>query len=378
LPALQATFEAIFGLFGGLGGPLPPGSLAAFGTKIDGTVTGVPFLQFNIFQDTTSKAVFGQTTYSFSDRLRGTAGLRWTEDTKDYRQTVVNNLGGDFCRDLRLEDEWSEVTGKVGLDYDLSVDTMVYGSVSAGFKSGGFNGGTCNDQFDPENLVALEIGSKSRFLNNTLQLNLSAFYYDYAEFQARLFVNNASIVENAADAKTYGFEAELLWLATDRFRVEGSVSLLSATFEDFLSTDPLNPHIGMNCDAGGLGCQQQLKGNDLLRAPDTKVTLSAEYDFSLAGGGLVTLRGEYAHTGDHYHTVFNNDFARQDAFGLGNVRLMWSPGGSGADGVRVLGFVENVGDEEYALMHTPNATTGGTLSQFAPPRTWGVSVRYSR
>ena len=378
LPALQATFEAIFGLFGGLGGPLPPGSLAAFGTKIDGTVTGVPFLQFNIFQDTTSKAVFGQTTYSFSDRLRGTAGLRWTEDTKDYRQTVVNNLGGDFCRDLRLEDEWSEVTGKVGLDYDLSVDTMVYGSVSAGFKSGGFNGGTCNDQFDPENLVALEIGSKSRFLNNTLQLNLSAFYYDYAEFQARLFVNNASIVENAADAKTYGFEAELLWLATDRFRVEGSVSLLSATFEDFLSTDPLNPHIGMHCDAGGLGCQQQLKGNDLLRAPDTKVTLSAEYDFSLAGGGLVTLRGEYAHTGDHYHTVFNNDFARQDAFGLGNVRLMWSPGGSGADGVRVLGFVENVGDEEYALMHTPNATTGGTLSQFAPPRTWGVSVRYSR
>ena len=378
LPALQATFEAIFGLFGGLGGPLPPGSLAAFGTKIDGTVTGVPFLQFNIFQDTTSKAVFGQTTYSFSDRLRGTAGLRWTEDTKDYRQTVVNNLGGDFCRDLRLEDEWSEVTGKVGLDYDLSVDTMVYGSVSAGFKSGGFNGGTCNDQFDPENLVALEIGSKSRFLNNTLQLNLSAFYYDYAEFQARLFVNNASIVENAADAKTYGFEAELLWLATDRFRVEGSVSLLSARFEDFLSTDPLNPHIGMNCDAGGLGCQQQLKGNDLLRAPDTKVTLSAEYDFSLAGGGLVTLRGEYAHTGDHYHTVFNNDFARQDAFGLGNVRLMWSPGGSGADGVRVLGFVENVGDEEYALMHTPNATTGGTLSQFAPPRTWGVSVRYSR
>ena len=378
LPALQATFEAIFGLFGGLGGPLPPGSLAAFGTKIDGTVTGVPFLQFNIFQDTTSKAVFGQTTYSFSDRLRGTAGLRWTEDTKDYRQTVVNNLGGDFCRDLRLEDEWSEVTGKVGLDYDLSVDTMVYGSVSAGFKSGGFNGGTCNDQFDPENLVALEIGSKSRFLNNTLQLNLSAFYYDYAEFQARLFVNNASIVENAADAKTYGFEAELLWLATDRFRVEGSVSLLSATFEDFLSTDPLNPHIGMNCDAGGLGCQQQLEGNDLLRAPDTKVTLSAEYDFSLAGGGLVTLRGEYAHTGDHYHTVFNNDFARQDAFGLGNVRLMWSPGGSGADGVRVLGFVENVGDEEYALMHTPNATTGGTLSQFAPPRTWGVSVRYSR
>ena len=378
LPAFQATFEAIFGLFGGLGGPLPPGSLAAFGTKIDGTVTGVPFLQFNIFQDTTSKAVYGQTTYNFSDRMRGTAGMRWTEDTKEYTQTVVNNLGGDFCMGLRLEDEWSEVTGKVGLDYDLSPGTMVYGSVSAGFKSGGFNGGTCNDQFDPENLLALELGSKSRFFNNTMQLNLSAFYYDYADFQARLFVNNASIVENAADAKTYGFEAELLWLATDRFRVEGSLSLLNATFEDFLSTDPLNPHIGMDCDATGLGCLQQLKGNDLLRAPDVKATLSAELDFPLNRGGMVTLRGEYAHVADHYHTVFNNDFARQDAFGLTNARVMWSPGGRAADGVRVMAFVENVGDEEYALMHTPNATTGGTLSNYAPPRTWGVSVRYSR
>ncbi len=378
LPALQATFEAIFGIFGGLGGPLPPGSLAAFGSKLDGTPSAVPFLQFQIFQETTSKAVYGQTTYSFSDRLRGTTGIRWTEDIKDYTQSVLNNLGGDFCLGLQVTDEWSEITGKAGLDYDLSADTMVYGSVSTGFKSGGFNGGTCGNGFDPETLVALELGSKSRFLNNTMQINLSAFYYDYSDFQARLFVNNASVAENATDAKTYGLEAELLWLATDRFRLEGSISWLKATFLDFTSTDPLNPHIGMDCDAGGLSCLQQLKGNDLLRAPDLKATLSAEYDFPLAGGGMLTARGEYAHTGDHYHTVFNNDFARQDAFGLTNARLMWVPGGRGAGAVRVMGFVENIADEEYVAMHTPNATTGGTLSHFAPPRTWGVSVRYSR
>ena len=378
LPAFQATFEAVFGLFSPSGAPLPPGSLAAFGRKIDGTVTGVPFLQFQIFQETTSQALYGQTTYSFTDRLRGTAGIRWTEDTKDYTQTVVNNLGGDFCMGLGIEDEWSEVTGKAALDYDLSADTMVYGSVSTGFKSGGFNGGTCGNGFDPENLVALEVGSKSRFLNNTMQVNLSAFYYDYTDFQARLFVNNASVAENATDATTYGFEAEVLWLATDRFRMEGSLSLLSATFEDFLSTDPLNPHIGSDCDVTGLACQQQLKGNNLLRAPEVKATLSAELDYPLAGGGMVTLRGEYAHTGEHYHTVFNNDFARQAAFGLSNVRVMWRPSGQVADGLRLMAFVDNLGDEEYALMHTPNATTGGTLSNFAPPRTWGVSVRYSR
>ncbi|MEE2783843.1 MAG: TonB-dependent receptor, partial [Pseudomonadota bacterium] len=259
LPAFQATFEAIFGIFGG-GPPLPTGSLAFFGNKIDGSSTGVPFLHFNIFQDLTSIAAFGQTTYNFSDRLRGTVGMRWTEDEKDFGQTVVNNVGGQICIGLDLNDDWSEVTGKVGLDYDVSDTTMIYGGVSSGFKSGGFNGGSCSNPFDPETLMGFELGSKSRFFDNSMQLNLAAFYYDYEDYQARLFINNAAIVENAADAVTYGFEAELLWLVTANFRVDASLSLLSAEYEDFVSTDPLNPDVGMNCDATGLNCTQQLKG----------------------------------------------------------------------------------------------------------------------
>lgn len=377
LPAFQATFEAIFGIFGG-GGPLPPGSLAFFGTKIDGTASAVPFLQFNVFQDTTSIAAYGQATYNFSDRLRGTLGVRWTEDEKDYGQTVVNNLGGDFCVGLDLNDEWSEVTGKVGLDFDLTDSTMLYGSVSTGFKAGGFNGGSCNNPFDPETLLAYEIGSKSRFFDNSMQLNLTAFYYDYEDYQARLFINNASVVENAADATTYGFEGELLWLVSANFRMDASVSLLNAEFEDFLSTDPLNPDIGMNCDPTGLSCLQQLEGNDLLRSPDTKFSMSAEYDIGLGNGDLLTLRGEYSYTDEMYHTVFNNDFALQDDISLTNFRVIWTPGGGRMEGVRVVAFVENISDEEYAATHLPNATTGGTLSQYGPPRTWGISVRYSR
>ena len=378
LPAFQATYEAIFGLFGGLGGPLPPGSLASFGTQLDGSTSPIPFLQFNIEQETTSIAVYGQATYNFSDRLRGTVGVRWTEDEKDYTQSVVDNFGGDSCRNLKVDDDWSEVTGKVGLDYDLTDDTMIYGSVSTGFKAGGFNGGTCNNSFDPETLLAYEIGSKSRFADNTVQLNLSAFYYDYEDHQARLFINNASLVENASDAVTYGFEAELLWLATERFRVDGSISLLHGEFEDFVSTDPLNPQIGTNCDASGLGCQQQLEGNELLRSPDTKFSLSAEYDVPLGGAGMLTARGEYSYTDELYHDVFNNDFALQDDISLTNARLIWTPADGRMDGFKVIAFVNNLTDEEYVVSHSPNATTGGTLSTFAPPRTWGVTLRYSR
>ncbi len=366
LPALQATFEAVFGIFGG-GGPLPPGSLAFFGTRLDNSMSAIPFLDFQVIQDLTSTAVFGQGTYEITDSLRGTVGVRWTEDEKDVTQTVVNNLGGDFCRDIRLSDEWSETTWKVGLDMDVGENTLLFGAVSTGFKSGGFNGGQCSNPYEPETLTSYELGTKSRLLDNTLQLNLTAFYYDYEDLQARLFINNASIVENAADAETYGLEVEWLWLANERFRIDGSISYLSAEFDDFMSTNPLIPQAGV----------QDLSGNDLLRAPELKATVSAEYDISLGDAGTLTLRGEYAFTDEMYHTVFNDDFALQDDFSLTNARLIWSPRGELSQ-FRFIAFVENISDKEFVVIHAPNATTGGTISQFGPPRTWGIQMRYSR
>ena len=376
LPALQATFEALFGLFAG-GPPLPTGSLAFFGTRINGEAVPFPFLDFQVTQDLTSTAFYGQGTYDLSDRLRGTLGARWTRDEKNDRQTVRNNIGGDFCDNLALADEWDEITGKVGLDMDLAQDTLLYATISTGFKAGGFNGGQCNNPFEPETLMAYEVGTKSRLLDNTLQLNATAFYYDYQDLQARLFINNASIVRNATDAETLGVELEGLWLATPNFRLEGSVSYLKAEFKDFLSTNPLDPHIGMDCNpATGLDCLQDLSGNQLLRAPEWKANLTAELDIPVRVGSL-TLRGEYAHTAELYHTVFNDDFALQDSITLWNARVIWTaPPTTG--GVRVIAFVENVGDEEYVAIHAPNATTGGTISHFGPPRVWGLQVRYSR
>lgn len=182
----------------------------------------------------------------------------------------------------------------------------------------------------------------------------------------------------ATDAETYGVEAEWLWLAGEAVRIDGSISYLHTEFKDFLSTDPLNPHIGIDCGPTGLACKQDLSGNTLLRSPEWRANLSVEYDIPLNGGaGMLTLRGEYSYTDSMYHTVFNNDFARQGGYDLVNARIIWSPGRSG-QGMRVIGFVENIADDEYVMIHAPNATTGGTLSQFGPPRTWGIQFRWSR
>ena len=137
------------------------------------------------------------------------------------------------------------------------------------------------------------------------------------------------------------------------------------------SDDPRNPY-----STGGYGSVRESQGLSAVVSWDA--TESVELKSTTAWYEIDQACPMQSIDGSDIDTVFNNDFARQDAFGLTNARVMWSPGGRVADGVRVMAFVENVGDEEYALMRTPNATTGGTLSSYAPPRTWGVSVRYSR
>ncbi len=389
LPALQATFEAIFGIFGG-GPPLPPGTLTFFNTHLDGSRDAFPWLDFQLLQDLNSLAFFGQGTFDVTDRWRVTGGLRWTKDEKDVTHSLLNNIAGpaippaseppDQCRRQPLDDEWDEVTWKAGTDFDLAEDVLLYGSVSKGFKAGGFNTGLCDNPYDPETVLAYEGGLKTSWLENSLQLNVAGFYYDYEDLQARLFIANASVVENAADAKAYGIELDGIWLIAEGLRVEGSFAWLHAEFKDFLSQDPLNPQLStIPCPSARdpAALCEDLEGNELVRAPEYKVSLAAQYDFHLGSAGELGLRGEYAFTDDQFHTFFNNDFALQEAYSLGNLRLFWTPPESWVSGIRVQAFVENIGDKDYVQIHAPNATTGGTVSQFAPPRTWGVQINYS-
>jgi iron complex outermembrane receptor protein len=383
LPALQATYESLFGICAVIdingfcaGAPLPVGILAlppfanpVTGVKLDGQPSAVPFLEFRLDQDLTSWALFTQQTFHVSEAIRVTGGFRWTKDRKIDVHSQVLNLSPvpAGCRDNRAEESWSEPTGKLGVDADLGEETLVYATFSRGFKAGGYNVGTCDNTYDPEYVNAYEAGIKTRLLDNTLQLNVSTFYNDYEDLQVRKFINNAAEVSNAATATNYGVEVELLWLPVDALRIESSLSWLHARFDEYDDVDPIFPELG----------SQDLSDNHLLRAPDWKFSLAAQYTADLAGAGALTLRGEYAHTAEQFHTVFNNDFGVQEAYDIGNVRLIWNAPDSLLPGLSVQAFLENISDVDYVTNHAPNATTGSTLSTFGPPRTWGVQVRYA-
>ena len=145
LPAAQEPVEGFLQFLTELESGLPPGSLDGAldgilefgGTRLDGVSTEVyPFLDFSNQQNSESKAVFMQGTYSLSDRLGITAGVRYTEDEKENTQTVTSNLldPADVCFDLELEDSWEEVTYRLSADYDISDSSMVYGTILNGLQ----------------------------------------------------------------------------------------------------------------------------------------------------------------------------------------------------------------------------------------------------
>lgn len=146
--------------------------------------------------NSTSKAVFGQLSFSASENVKLTAGVRYSEDEKDAvggtivtidppnpfipfpppGRTIITPPIVRGSQGFTPEDTWSKTTWKLGLDWFINDDSMLYATVSTGYKAGGFNFGVSSaETYDPEELTAFEIDSKNRFMDDRVQLNVAAF-----------------------------------------------------------------------------------------------------------------------------------------------------------------------------------------------------------
>ena len=194
---------------------------------------------------------------------------------------------------------------------------MAYVTLSRSYKGGGFNpiaaesplldpaqGGNPDlAEFDPEYINAIELGLKSRFFSDTVQANVTYFYYDYEGLQVGKITNQTAVNENY-DAAIQGFEGEFIWLPDDHWRVTASVALLDATLDGGESVDPANInqlgtteyiimgpisniYAGPGCPGGTPTCEGlpvELDGNTLPNAPEFSVNLGVGYTWPLKNG----------------------------------------------------------------------------------------------
>ena len=337
------------------------------------------FLYTSFDQETNSFGVFVDATYDVSDDWRVYGGVRHTEDEKDslvgsqFGPTPFCGFGGP---EIPLNDDWSEISFRVGVQHDLNESSMIYLQYSEGFRSGGFDSSQCNDPYEPEYNDAWEIGYKGTLADGRVNLRSSAFYYDYTDLQLSQIVGFVNNVENAAQTEVKGIELETQFVVTDLLQLAVNYAYLDAAYEEFTDCDTLL-FLG-NCSAGaiaaGTAVFEDVSGNPLNRAPENSLSFVADYVVPLNNGGEIAVTGQYTWTDDIQYRPFNLDIDAQEAFAIANLFVSYLP--SEDSNIRLKAFVKNLADEEYVTNISAVATTtfNRITPPWAPPRTWGVEA----
>lgn len=290
----------------------------------------------DVVLDSQSWAVFGQYEYDFIPQLTGVAGIRYTEEKRQFEQ----DAGPSFYEEIDVQDRLEEdsVTGELGLDWRPNADTLIYGNVSTGFKSGGFSGSynssiEATQPVEAEEMTNYELGYKSTLAGGRVRLNASLFTYEVEDYQAQVFltVADGSVITNAGDVTGTGAEVEVNAQVTSNFEVIAGAGWLDTEFDSeqiFLVA----------------GDEYTFDGNELPSAPNFTYNLVARYYQGLGGNGELTYQLDYAWQDDHFLQIENDPYSKQSAYGLVNAKLSWH---SPSDTWTVAAFANNLTDEEY-------------------------------
>ncbi len=321
-------------------------------------------------------AVFGQTDVSLNDAWTLTLGARYTRDEKDKRDSFqeirrVNSVGPPPLSVLpqNINRSWSETTWRASLNYAATADMLIYGTVSTGYKAGGFNRGAILAEYDPETILAYELGIKHDFWDGRGRANAAAFYYDYEDLQqsqTEIQEDGAleNITRNAASATIWGLEFELSMVPYARGLVSASVGYLDAEFDDF-------PNVADDI-VGGI---RDLSGNTLINAPDWTVNLMLEPWRWEVGGGVLTPRVQFRYESGAFLRVHNQPFDRRSSFTKTDLSLNFES----ADGRWYAhAFVNNLENKSVITAQSGGTVTVGVgpshKANFAAPRTQGLRV----
>ena len=186
------------------------------------------------------------------------------------------------------------------------------------------------------------------------------FRYDYTDFQVLQVVGIQTVTRNAGDATVNGLELEALSNLNDSLSMSYGLTLLDATYGEFLNTNGLEPQLG----------QQQLEGKYLNNAPKVSVNLGLNYTTNLSSGSSLTYRANAAYKSKIYFSEFNE--YSQSAYTIVDLNLIWE---SADDRMRTRFYVKNATDEEYISGYLSSATGGGRFGQWGYPRTAGIEIQ---
>jgi iron complex outermembrane receptor protein len=317
--------------------------------------------------DNQSLAVFSQASWQLNSQWALTAGLRWTDEQKEYSSDIGNGKRSG----KQQIDDW---TPYIAAAYTVSENTMVYTSYSEGFRSGGFNPRILASQdeplqFDAEFVEAIEVGLKSRFWQDKVDFRLAVFetsYYDKQELgvpKDAVFPNNSQGIRNVGDATIKGAEIELFAHLNTQLSLDWSLGYLSAGW-DRVKDD------GIFGEGGVLITSD----HDLPFIPKWSSNLGLSYDWELGGNGWLDYRIDWNFTDSQLFTVENFDSISQGAYSKLDARINYH---SPDDIWGLTVGVKNLLDKQWATSGTLDADLHGlSILNVSRPRTFYINFRY--
>ena len=333
-----------------------------------------------------STGLFVNATYALTDNMRVLGGYRYAEDSKEKKDQLDWSVWPPVAAPGTGETgEWDDDLWKLGLEYDVSDDSMAFVQVSTGYRAGGINfiAPDVPLTFDPETVTAYEIGYKSTWLENTLIFNTALYFNDYEDMQAQSFaiLGEDSVVseftESGGEVDTWGAEFEVNWLVGDAWRIDGTLAYMNSEFGEYEISwvNGLDQFANRQTAEGNLS----LDGFTPALSPEWTASVQVSYDFFLSGGSVLTPMLQMQYSDEYFSFDVNTEESMQDSYTIADARVSWL---SSSQTIELQAYVLNISDEEVltrSVIFNPGAAPdiASIQSSWNNPRVWGLSASYN-
>lgn len=333
----------------------------------------------------TSAALYGNLSLDVTERLTVELGVRQAWDdaelaastsvmSRDGRAPIaVPNglLGNSKGQTFTTSGDFSAFTPRLAVVYKLTPAVNLYGSVAKGVRGGYPQINITNptpttvlatpSPVKAETIWSYEVGAKGRAPITGGSFDISAFYYDYTNFQT-LSLDITQGTVNAGAAKAWGVEASYDQRLTDTLRVFAGYNFLHTEYQDF------RDRVG--------GVIYDLSGNRFRLAPKTTFSVGADWTQPINDTLAAYVRGAYAHRSSYFFNSDNLPSEQQEAFGLLNLRAgLEAPDGRWA----VEAYGTNLLDKDWVRdMGNAGKSFGVPTAIRADPRFVGVRLTVRR
>ncbi|WP_114392649.1 TonB-dependent receptor [Oleisolibacter albus] len=321
--------------------------------------------EFTNFGTNKAYEAFADATYHVTEEFSLTGGLRFTHEEQDsaFVQSVSPTailLPALFPNVARreLSEDFNSVVGRLVATYQPNRDSLFYASVARGRRPAVVQVDATNSEVLKNEIVwSYEAGTKLTFLGDRLRANASAFWYDYSNFQTSVRVPNSALtrVDDAGEARSYGFELTLNARAADWLDLFATYGYINARIDDEDSN----------------GNAQALGGNTFRLTPKHAFSLGGTATYGLdAADAEIFFTPSFTFKSRVYFEDANTPGIEQGPYGLLNLRA----GIRSADGRwTATAYVENALDREYLIDAGNTGASFGLPTYIAgPPRFYGV------